>query len=315
VSQLLKSIDSRTQMAGQNRMELLLFRFDGPQRFGINVFKVREIIPTPILTKIPRLKSLVRGLFNLRQETITVIDLSLAIQKPPLKDTRNSFLVIADFSQKTQAFLVKEASQLIHVKWEDIHPPSTALQSDQHYVTATTCLDDELIHILDVEKVMFEVNGIPPDITDSFNNLSIHQETSKHHILFADDSAVVRKQIKRMLDKIGVQSTAVKDGKEALDTLTGWAENDNLPAKGHMLMVISDIEMPEMDGYTLTRKIRQHPQLKNIPIVLHTSLSGNFNVSLTKKVGADEFIPKWQTNELAQYIMQSMKAYKTRPLK
>lgn len=311
MSQLLKSIDSRTQMAGQNRMELLLFRFDGKQRFGINVFKVREIIPTPMLTKIPRTKSLVRGVFNLRKQTIPVIDLSLAIHKPALKKTPDSFLIIADFSQKTQAFLVKEASQLIHVKWEDIHPAPTAVEADQHYVTATTLLEEELIHILDVEKVMFEVNGPPPEITDSFNNLAIHQETSKHHILFADDSSVVRKQMKRMLDKIGVQSTSVKDGKEALDTLTGWAENDNLPAKGHMLMVISDIEMPEMDGYTLTRKIRQHPQLKNIPIVLHTSLSGNFNVSLTKKIGADEFIPKWQTNELAQYIMQKMKACKS----
>ena len=299
---ILDGVDQRTQLVGANRLELLLFRLQGPQLYGINVFKVQEVIRCPELTLLPNANYVVKGIASMRGRTIPVLDLSLAMSGPPSEVTENSFVIIADYNRTTQGFLVDGVERIVNMNWEEILAPPKGSGANS-YLTAVTRVDDKLVEIIDVEKVLSEVVGYKEEVSDEITNEG--NVVSGANILVADDSSVARRQIKRTLDQLGIESTLVNDGQEALDILCDWAKEDPNIAD-NLTMVISDVEMPNMDGYTLTTEIRKNPDLKDLYIILHTSLSGVFNSAMVEKVGANKFIPKFDADELAQAVLDAV---------
>ncbi|MEW5992788.1 MAG: chemotaxis protein CheV [Candidatus Zixiibacteriota bacterium] len=302
---VLDGVNQRTRLAGHNRLELLMFCLGDKQRFGINVFKVQEVIQCPPLTKVPHAHPVVRGVATLRGKTITIMDLAQAIGRRPITDTSQAYIIITEYNRAVQGFLVSSVDRIVNMNWEDILPPPKG--SGHNYMTAVTRVDNDLVEIIDVEKVLAEVIHVDETVTSSIieDNRSTLGER-KHRILVADDSSVARNQIKRTLDQIGVETILAKDGREALDMLRTMADSGT-PITEQISMVISDVEMPEMDGYTLTTQIRSDNRLKDLYVILHTSLSGIFNNSLVEKVGANKFIAKFKPDELAGSVIERLK--------
>jgi len=302
MASVLDSVDSRTQLAGHNRLELLLFRLQGKQRYGINVFKVQEVIRCPKLTHMPKADRRVVGIAHLRNKTIPVIDLGLAISSQPIQDIENSFVIVTEYNRFTQGFLVSAVDRITNMNWKDILPPPTGSGSSS-YLTAVTHVDKEMVSIIDVERVFADIMDLNEEVSDDVLKGAVDMETEKpKHVLVVDDSSVARNQVKRVLEKVGIQCTLANDGQAGLEVLESWVANgENIDEK--IALVISDIEMPRMDGYTLTTKIRKDPRLQGLYVMLHTSLSGVFNNSMVEKVGANYFIPKFKPNELANTVM------------
>lgn len=303
---LMDSVNQRTQLVGQNRLELLLFRLDGPQLYGINVFKVKEVLQCPKLTVMPRASQVVRGVANIRGGTIPILDLALATGRPALADLQNSFVIITEYNTKVQGFLVRSVERIVNMNWEGIHPPPKGTGRD-HYLTAVTRLDDQLVEIIDVEKVLSEVAPTSEDISDGVIDSQTQSKAVELKVLICDDSSVARKQLIRCLQAIGVDVIALNDGRQTLDYLQNMLSEGRDPVS-EFLMLISDIEMPEMDGYTLTAEIRSDPRLSKLHILLHTSLSGVFNNAMIKKVGADDFLAKFRPDDLAGRVVARIKA-------
>lgn len=298
---VMDSVNQRTQLVGQNRLELLLFRLDGGQLYGINVFKVKEVLQCPKLTIMPRSSPVVRGVASIRGGTIPILDLSMATGRPPLQDLKNSFVIITEYNTKVQGFLVHSVERIVNMNWEEIHPPPKGAGRD-HYLTAVTRLDKELVEILDVEKILAEVAPTSEVISAGVVDAETQSKALSKHVLIVDDSSVARKQVIRCLQTVGVEVTALNDGRQALDYLRNMADEGRRPDQ-ELLMLISDIEMPEMDGYTLTAEIRSDVRMQKLHILLHTSLSGVFNQAMVKKVGANDFLPKFRPDDLAARVV------------
>ncbi|MCC5855628.1 MAG: chemotaxis protein CheV [Idiomarina sp.] len=294
---IMDTVNQRTQLVGQNRLELLLFRLHGRQRFGINVFKVREVLQCPRLTAMPHSNKFVRGVAHIRGQAISVIDLSLATSGKRIEDIQNRFIVIAEYNRSVQGFLVDGVERIVNIKWEDVMPPPKGAGKTS-YLTAVTEIDNELVEIIDVEKILEEISPASTDISEELKKPT-NKDYSQTILLIADDSAVARNQIKRALEPLGIPMETMKNGKEALDWLRAKAKELGGDISQVVPLMISDIEMPEMDGYTLTAEVKADPDLKNMHIILHTSLSGVFNQAMIKKVGADDFIAKFHPDELA----------------
>lgn len=301
MSSIIDGVDQRTNLAGNNRLELLLFRLGGSQLYGINVFKVREAIPCPALTKMPSSHPDIRGIASLRGKTISIVDLSQSIGRKGIGEPESNFVILTEYNRTVQGFLVSQVERIVNISWSEVLPPPSASGAG-NYMTAITKVDDKIVQIIDVEQVLAQVMNITAAVsTDLAEDLAEKNTQARKHILVADDSSVARKQIKRTLDQIGLDATIAKNGKEALDILKRWADQ-GLTISEHVSLLISDIEMPEMDGYTLTSEIRKDPALKDLQILLHTSMSGTFNQALVKKVGADKFLPKFSADELAAEV-------------
>ena len=302
MSGILDSVNQRTQLVGQNRLELLLFRLNGRQRFGINVFKVREVLQCPALTSMPKLNPLVRGVAHIRGQTISVIDLSMATGGRRIEDLKTAFIVIAEYNRSVQGFLVGAVERIINTNWDAIMPPPQGT-GRASYLTAVTEVEGELVEILDVEKILNEISPLNTEVSQEVAS-TLNTDAHKDKIIFiADDSSVARNQVKRALTTLGLEIEMAKNGLEALKRLKEIAaETGDVTDKVGVL--VSDIEMPEMDGYTLTAEIKNTPELQKLHVVLHTSLSGVFNQAMVKKVGADDFIAKFHPDELASAVQK-----------
>jgi two-component system, chemotaxis family, chemotaxis protein CheV len=303
---VLDSVNQRTQLVGQNRLELLLFRLDGKQLYGINVFKVKEVLQCPKLTLMPKSSPIVRGVANIRGGTIPILDLSMATGAKPLANTANSFVIITEYNTKIQGFLVHSVERIVNMNWEDIHPPPKGTGRD-HYLTAVTRIDNQLVEIIDVEKILAEVAPVSENISAGVVTEEVAHKALSLRVLTVDDSSVARKQVTRCLQTVGVEVTALNDGRQALDFLRKLVDEGKKPEE-EFLMMISDIEMPEMDGYTLTAEIRSDPRMQKLHIILHTSLSGVFNQAMVKKVGADDFLAKFRPDDLAARVVDRIRA-------
>lgn len=297
---VLDNVNQRTQLVGQNRLELLLFRLGGKQIYGINVFKVKEVLQCPPLNEIPKRSPVVRGVAHIRGGTISIMDMNLATGHGPLPNIENCFVIITEYNRSTQGFLVSGVERIVNMNWGDIHPPPKGA-GKENYLTAVTEVDGKLVEIIDVEKILAEVSPINEEVSAGVIEDGIAERVVRRHILIADDSAIARKQIQRVIEGMGIHTTVKKDGREALEYLQDMAAEGKDPYS-ELIMVISDIEMPEMDGYTFTTEVRSDPRLKDLFIVLHTSLSGVFNESMVKKVGANEFLAKFNPDELARRV-------------
>ena len=302
MSGILDSVNQRTQLVGQNRLELLLFRLNGRQRFGINVFKVREVLQCPPLTAMPKLNPLVRGVAHIRGQTISVIDLSMATRGRKIEDLSNAFIVIAEYNRSVQGFLVGAVERIINTNWDAIMPPPQGT-GRASYLTAVTEVENELIEFLDVEKILNEISPLNAEVSSEVAE-GLTTEGQENKIIFiADDSAVARNQVKKALTSLGLEIELAKNGLEALNRLKEIAEEYG-DVTNRVGVLVSDIEMPEMDGYTLTAEIKNTPELQKLHVVLHTSLSGVFNQAMVQKVGADDFIAKFHPDDLATAVQK-----------
>lgn len=301
---VLDSVNQRTQLVGQNRLELLLFRLNGPQVYGINVFKVKEVLQCPRLTSMPGSSPVVRGVAHVRDSTISIMDLSLATGNAPLHDLTDAFVIITEYNLKTQGFLVAGVERIVNMNWGDIHSPPKGTGRD-HYLTAVTEVDGKMVEIIDVEKILAEVSPTNEEISDGVLSEEIKEQASSHTILIVDDSMIARKQVSRCLESVGVEVVAFNDGLQAWNHLQKIADSGE-QVQDRYTMMISDIEMPEMDGYTLTSNVRSDSRMAKLHIMLHSSLSGVFNKAMVEKVGADDFIAKFDPDVLAEKVANQL---------
>lgn len=297
---VMDSVNQRTQLVGKNRLELLLFRLAGKQLYGINVFKVKEVLPSPRLNLLPHTNPVVKGVAHIRGATVPVIDLGFAIGMGGVKDQSKAFVIMTEYNGRTQGFLVDAVERIVNTNWEDIHAPPAGA-GKHNFLTAVTEFEKKMVEIIDVELVLAKVSPLRESISAGLIDERTSQAAMEHHILVVDDSTVARTQIKRCAQTVGVDVTTLNDGKQAIEHLKSLAD-DGVDITSHYSMVISDIEMPEMDGYTLVAEIRNDPRLSGLYVVLHTSLSGVFNKAMVEKVGANDFLPKFEADELASTI-------------
>ncbi|WP_116895545.1 chemotaxis protein CheV [Pseudomonas syringae] len=301
---VMDSVNQRTQLVGQNRLELLLFRLDGKQLYGINVFKVKEVLQCPKLTIMPKSSKIVRGVANIRGGTIPIMDLAMATGSTGMISLVNSFVIITEYNTKVQGFLVHSVERIVNMNWDAIMPPPVSA-GRQHYLTAISKVDDQLVEIIDVEKVLAEI--VPYNAKVSREKLEdpVLENARGREVLLVDDSKVALAQLRDTLSQLGLKLHVASDGLKALNMLKAWADaGENVHEK--LLMVFTDAEMPEMDGYRLTTEIRNDARLRGLYIVLHTSLSGSFNESMVKKVGCDNFLSKFQPDKLVEVVRERL---------
>lgn len=309
---VMDGVNQRTQLVGKNRLELLLFNLGERQRYGINVFKVQEVIHCPTLTTMPNSAGCVRGIVNMRGKTISVIDLRMALGKSGMTDLTKSYVIVTEYNRKVQGLLVSGVDRIVNMNWNEVMPPPQGM-GKRSYLTAVTRIDNELVEIIDVEKVLAEITGQATDVSESVKAEGNIEQNARYHVLVVDDSAVARNQIKRALDQIGMTTILANNGVEGLDVLKKFIA-DGSDINDHVSFVISDIEMPQMDGYTMTSEIRKNSDLMKLYVLMHTSLSGVFNNKLVEKAGADQFLPKFNPDEFAHAMNELIASGKVKPV-
>jgi len=301
-------IDQRTRLAGANKMELLMFHLGTEEIYGINVFKIREVMKVPSVVKIPDSDPRILGLVNLRGENIALVDLKHAIGLGPL-DPAGAKLIIAEYNDNKQGFLVAGVDRIIRMSWERIQiPPPMVQSSRQGAVTAITKLEDgRMVLILDVEKVLAELH--PRSEEEILAGIELVKELAGKRVLVADDSVVARKQIVKTLDRLGMKYEETQTGKEALTRLRQYADLGDKTERtifDFVVGVITDIEMPEMDGFSLTKHIREDSRLQELPVLMHSSLSGQCNVDKGKTLGVTDYVTKFHPTELRDKLVEHL---------
>ena len=309
MSKLLDSIDQRTRLVGENRLELLLFRLGGQQLFAINVFKVQEVVKLPALRHVPHSHPHVCGVAHLRKQTVPVIDLSAAIGAGALAQDPSANLIVAEYNRSVQSFLIGSVERIINLNWEAILPPPKGT-GRAHFLTAITKVDNQLVEILDVERVLADIIPYNTSVSASVLEVDLVAEAKRRKlkVLLAEDSPTAARQVKDTLANLGIEVIAVQDGLQALELLQQWV-GQGLKITDHILMLVTDAEMPEMDGYMLTSEVRKNALLHDLYVVLHTSLSGSFNQAMVAKVGCNELLSKFQPDELAKVVQKRLRVY------
>ena len=307
----MRDIDERTNLTGNSMFELLLFRLGEANNtakrelFGINVFKVREIMVMPEVTAMVNAPATVMGVANIRGQMIPVINLPLITGCNPTKGL--GILLVTEFARTTQAFAVEEVNEIVRLEWKQV---LSAEGTGGGLVTSIARLDGNaentrLAQVLDVEQILRDVfpqehQALPEDSV--MPKLQLPPGTV---ILAADDSPVARMMIEQGLKAMGVPYIMTKTGKEAwdrLEAIAAQAVSEGKTIRDKVALVLTDLEMPEMDGFTLTRNIKQDVRFKSIPVVIHSSLTGSTNEGHVKSVGADAYIAKFVAEELATTI-------------
>jgi two-component system chemotaxis response regulator CheV len=266
------------------------------------VFKVQEVMTLPPLTEIPDRHEVVVGVTHLRGQTIPVVDLRRAIKMGTTKIDKDSTIIVTEYNMTVQAFLVAGVERIVNMNWNEILPPPSGA-GRQHYLTAITRIEDQIVEIIDVEKVLAEIHPYDGEIDEDVIDRELIERVKGKEILIADDSQVAITQVRTVLEALDIKVVEAHNGLEAYQILESWkAEGKNISED--VLMVITDAEMPEMDGYMLTTEIRRDPLLKDMFVILHTSLSGNFNKAMVEKVGCDGFLSKFQPEQLAEEVQR-----------
>lgn len=310
MSSILNTVDQRTNLVGENRLELLLFSLNSRQIFAINVFKVREVIKMPPTTKMPGSHPNIMGVASLRGVAVPIIDLRRAIGFPETKlDNQEYNLIITEYNRTVQGFLVGQVRNIINTAWTEIQPPPKSV-GRSNYLTAITHIQEQdqshIVEVIDVEKVLAEIIDYDVSISEDVLDHDILGEMVGRNILIVDDSSTARKQIKDTLSQLGINILECWDGLEALNLLKSWCD-EGKDINKELLMMITDAEMPEMDGYKLTHEIRNDPRMASLYITLNTSLSGSFNEAMVQKVGCDKFISKFQPDLLVQAVQDRLR--------
>lgn len=303
---LIDSIDERTKLAGTNHLEVLLFSLgtnDSTGRnevFGINVFKVREVMNIPEITTAPEMPEGVEGFVSLRGDMVPIINLQKFCSLKSVDEP--NILMITEYNTHIQGFLVNSVDTIQRLNWEQVKAPPPLLSNRLGgLVTAVSELPDKrLVMIMDVEKVLADTGGFYEDnLFDGIHKLNTEKQQT---ILFADDSNIARKQITKALEHMGVNYIGCINGAEAwtlLNTMADKCKQENRDIITEIQLVLTDVEMPEMDGYVLTQKIKADPRFQHLPVIMHSSLTAAANMSMGKSVGADAYVPKFEPRQLA----------------
>lgn len=308
MSELLKSIDARTRLAGTNKLEILLFTLGLDKQtgrretFGINVFKVREVMRTPDITRAPDMPPGIEGMVSLRSQLTAVIDLAkfarVETAEPP------EIMIVTEYNGHSQGFLVEAVDTILRLDWSMMKVPPDMMSAEMGgMVTAVTELDDgRIVMMLDVEKILSETTHSDDEMI--FRNIRSIGDVDKT-VFFADDSSVARKQMERTLDAMRVKHLSAINGRKAWEELkrvAEYADAQNIEVKDLIQLIITDVEMPEMDGYTLTKLIKSDTRFAHIPVLMHSSLSGESNDKHGKDNGVDEYIYKFEPQRLAEVV-------------
>jgi len=310
----MRDIDERTNLAANSMFELLLFRLgEAPgtnqrrELFGINVFKVREILVMPEITAMVNMPPTVMGVANIRGQMITVINLPKVVGCNPTKGL--GILLVTEFARTTQAFAVEEVNEIVRLEWKHV---LSAEKSGGGLVTSIARLDGNaentrLAQVLDVEQILRDV--MPQDHVSEVDEAKVGAVKLPPGtvVLAADDSAVARMMIEQGFNAMGIPYIMTKTGQEAWDTLQSIhakAAAEGKTVRDKVALVLTDLEMPVMDGFTLTRNIKQDARFKDTPVIIHSSLTGTTNEGHVKSVGADAYIAKFVAEELGATIRQ-----------
>jgi two-component system chemotaxis response regulator CheV len=308
MSTFLKSIDARARLAGTNKLEILMFtlgreRASGRREtYGINVFKVREVIRAPALTRAPEMPPAIEGMASLRGALVPVLNM---VRYAGIDtDDVPAIMILAEYNGQTLGFLVEAVETILRIDWSAMRAPPAMLNANAGgLVTAVTELaDGRLVMMMDVESILDQTlndGAVPVPETLA------ERPPSGRTVLFADDSAVARKQIARTLDAMQVAHFDAVNGHHAwqqLKKIADSADSAGKPVSDLLQLILTDVEMPEMDGYMLVKQIKADPRFKGIPVVMHSSLSGESNRTLGMSVGADEYVPKFEPRRLAQTL-------------
>ncbi len=313
MSDLMKNIDERTRLAGTNKLEILLFTLGVDSRtgrretFGINVFKVREVMRTPAITTAPDMPAAVKGMVSLRGALVPVVDLAEYINIP--LGSPREIMIVTEYNGHTQGFLVEEVDTILRLDWAQMRVPPDMLMSNLGgLVTAVTELaDGRLVMMLDVERVLSETTKYDDEFM--FKDIQPVKEENLT-VFYADDSSVARGQIQRTLEALGMKSISAVNGRAAWDELqklAAYAESSGRMVNDLVQLILTDVEMPEMDGYILTKNIKNDPRFAGIPVIMHSSLSGMSNQQLGHSVGVDEYVPKFEPQRLAETLTRLTK--------
>lgn len=307
----LNDVTERTQLTSNNQFELMLFRLgqapdsDRRELFGINVFKVREIMVMPTITAMFNAPPNVLGVANIRGQIIPVIDLPAVVGCTPLRG--HGILLVTEYARTTQAFAVEEVDEIVRLDWSRV---LAAEGKGGNLVTSIAKIDGDadtsrLVQVLDVEQILRNVMpSLRDDITAEDVGDAIHLPPGAF-ILAADDSPVARMMIEQGLGAMGVNHVMTKTGQEAwerLQAIETEAQGEGKTARDKVAVVLTDLEMPVMDGFTLTRNIKQDPRFRDIPVVIHSSLTGTTNEAHVQSVGADAYVAKFEASELADAL-------------
>jgi two-component system chemotaxis response regulator CheV len=298
---LIDAVDARTKLAGSNKMEILLFSLGTRETFGINVFKVREVTKTPPITRTPNMPTGVEGVISLRGNIIPVISLAKFVNIGGTEGVGCEIMMVTEYSRRTQGFLVHDVDRIVRVDWDKVKAPEGLLLGQEGLITAITELPDgKLVSILDVEQIL--ANAFGEEAIPELEPVSADREQT---VFFVDDSMVARKEIAQVLDKLGVRYHQANNGMEGWERLKAMASRSR--AEGRPLfevlsVILVDAEMPEMDGYVLTRNIKSDALFDGVPVVMHSSLSSEANRAMGKSVGVDAYVAKFDPAVLADTL-------------
>ncbi len=310
---LLTEINARTRLAGTNQMEMLLFDMAQEEVYGINVFKVREVVKMCPLARMPETDPRIEGMVNLRGKMMPVINLWRVLG---IEDGRgggagqdtSGYLIVAEYSESLQCLHVARVDRIIRTSWERISPPPTLLRNPGGIgtVTAVTTIDDgKMIMILDVEKILSDI--MPPPEEEMLLGVKAAPSVKVKQVFFADDSQVARTQIRKTLEKLGMKHAVATTGREAwrlLLQIAEKAEEDGKTVAEVLDLILTDIEMPEMDGFTLTKHIRADPRFGGIPVIIYSSLIGDCSLQHGLAIGATDVVTKFNPKVLAETIQR-----------
>lgn len=310
MSELLKNIDARTKLAGTNKLEILLFTLGADSRtgrketFGVNVFKVREVMRVPEITRAPDMPSTVEGMVSLRGNLVPVVDL---VKYAGVEtETKPEIMIVTEYNGHTQGFLVEAVDTILRLDWSAMRVPPEMLTAQMGgLVTAVTELaDGRLVMMMDVEKVLSDTSHYDDEFM--FTNIK-PLELQDRTVFFADDSSVARNQIERTLDAMNIRHLSANNGRQAWDELrkiAAQADAAHVPVSDFIQLILTDVEMPEMDGYVLTKNIKSDPRFAGIPVIMHSSLSSTANQQLGRSVGVDDYVPKFEPQKLSAILTQ-----------
>ena len=296
---MLEHIDARTNLAGTNKMEILLFSLGSNEKFGINVFKVKEVCQIGKITRTPNMPGGVDGIVSLRGHVMPVLNLANFMGMHPEK--RHETMLVAEFNRHILGFLVEGVDRIIRVDWDKVHPTEGMLSDKGALITAITELEDgSLVSILDVEQILADAFG--EAVVGNVERIESEHELC---VFFADDSLVARRKIVEVLDKMGVKHVQSNNGREAWDRLKAMADaaqSAGVNLHDQIQVILTDAEMPEMDGYVLTQNVKGDSRFDDIPVVMHSSLSSDANRAMGKRVGVDHYVPKFDSIVLSSTL-------------
>ena len=299
---MLQTVDAQVGVTGNNLMEILLFSLGTKETFGINVFKVREVSKTPRITKTPNMPMGVMGLISLRGNVIPVVSLAQSMELSDAPSGLGGSMMVAEYNKRVLGFLVHAVDRITRVEWSNVRAPESVITGGSHrFITSIVELPgNRLVSILDVEQIL--ANTFGDELVPELERLD---DSLEYNVFFVDDSTIARKKIAEVLDRLGAKHKHALNGMEAWTRLSNMASHAQMAKRDlrdEVQLIMVDAEMPEMDGYALTRNIKNDPRFNGIPVVMHSSLSSEANCAMGKRVGVDAYVAKFDAEFLANTL-------------